>query len=359
MLHTVVMAGGSGTRFWPQSRKAMPKQLLKLVGDHTMIQNTVARCAQRTKHQQIWIATNQTLAQETHRQLPEVPQDQILIEPAPRNTAPCIGLAAVHLLKSDPDAVMLVVSSDHIIQPDAGFINTVDQTTTLIEANPDTLALIGVSPTFPATGYGYIQCGPALATDNVHGFQVEEFKEKPDSKTAQHYCDSGNYLWNCGIFVWKARTILDALTRFEPEMHQQLLQISDAIGTQQYSDVLNQIFPAMKSESIDYAVLEHAKENLAVIPAEFEWDDVGNWNTLQKYFPTDANGNTVVGLHCGLETSNNIIISADDHLVATFGIENCLIVHTPDATLMARKDDESAIKKLVNLLEERGYERFL
>lgn len=359
MLHTVVMAGGSGTRFWPQSRKSMPKQLLTLVGEQTMIQDTVSRCAQLTQHQQIWIATNQTLAQETHRQLPEVPQDQILIEPAPRNTAPCIGLAAVHLLKSDPEAVMLVVSSDHIIQPDAGFINTVSQATTLIAAKPDSLVLIGVPPTYPATGYGYIESGPALEADQVHGFQVAAFKEKPDIKTAQHYCDSDNYLWNCGIFVWKASTILEALARFEPDMHTQLLQISDAIGTPQYENVLNQVFPAMKSESIDYAVLEHAKQNLAVIPAEFEWDDVGNWNTLQKYFPADANGNTVVGLHCGLETSGNIIVSSKDHLVATFGIENCLIVHTPDATLMARKDDESAIKKLVNLLEERGYERFL
>ncbi|MCA9015517.1 MAG: mannose-1-phosphate guanylyltransferase [Planctomycetaceae bacterium] len=359
MLHTVVMAGGSGTRFWPQSRKALPKQLLNLVGEHTMIQNTVARCAQLTKQQQIWIATNQSLAQETHRQLPEVPQDQILIEPAPRNTAPCIGLAAIHLLKSDPDAVMLVVSSDHIIQPDSGFINTINQATTLIAANPDTLVLIGVPPTYPATGYGYIQCGPALTADKIHGFQVAEFKEKPDPQTAQHYCDSGNYLWNCGIFVWKASTILAALAKFEPEIHKQLLQIAGVLGTAEYENVLDQVFPAMKSESIDYAVLEHAMENLAVIPAAFEWDDVGNWNTLQKYFPADANGNTVVGLHCGLKTTDNIIISSDDHLVATFGIENCLIVHTPDATLMARKEDEAAIKKLVNLLEERGYERFL
>ncbi len=359
MLHTIVMAGGSGTRFWPQSRKSMPKQLLKLVGTHTMIQDTVTRCAQLTDHQQIWIATNQRLAEATHQQLPDVPKYQILIEPTPRNTAPCIGLAAIHLMKTDPDAVMLVVSSDHIIQPDAGFIKTVNQATTLIEAQPDTLVLIGVPPTFPATGYGYIQCGPALETNNINGFEVEAFKEKPDSQTAQLYCDRGNYLWNCGIFAWKASTILEALSRFEPEMHKQLLEISDAIGTEQYEDVLNQIFPEMKSVSIDYAVLEHAKENLAVIPAEFEWDDVGNWNTLQKYFPVDANGNTIVGLHCGLETTDNIIISTDDHLVATFGIVNCLIVHTPDATLMARKDDESAIKQLVNQLEECDHERFL
>jgi len=164
-------------------------------------------------------------------------------------------------------------------------------------------------------------------------------------------------LWH--LCLESSHRFLDALARFEPEMHKQLLQISDAIGTPQYEELLKQLFPAMKSESIDYAVLEHAKESLAVIPAEFEWDDVGNWHTLQKYFPADANGNTVVGLHCGLETSGNIIISSRDHLIATFGVENCLIVHTPDATLIASKEDESAIKKLVTLIKERGYERFL
>lgn len=358
MLHTVVMAGGSGTRFWPQSRNSMPKQLLKLVGDRTMIQATAARCNQLTDNQRLWVATNETLAAEIHRQLPDIPRDQILIEPVPRNTAPCIGLAAIHLLKQDPEAIMLVASSDHIIQPDSGFINTVNQATTLINANPETLVLIGIPPTYPATGYGYIQCGPPFGSEQ-NACQVQEFKEKPDAETAQHYCDSGTYLWNCGIFVWKARAILDAFSRCEPEMYKQLLQISDAIQTPQYDDVLKQVFPAMKSESIDYAILEHSKDHLAVIQADFEWDDVGNWNTLQKYYPVDADGNTIVGLHCGFETSNSIIRTTDDHLIATFGVENCLIVHTPDATLIASKEDESAIKKLVTLIKERGYERFL
>lgn len=359
MLHTVVMAGGSGTRFWPQSRKALPKQLLKLVGDHTMIQDTVTRCAQLTPHQRIWVVTNQSLAEETSRQLPQVPWEQILIEPAPRNTAPCIGLAAIQLLKNDPDATMLVVSSDHIIQPTAGFVETVNQATAQIKVQPDSLVLIGVTPTRPATGYGYIQCGAALGITDANAFQVEEFKEKPDVATAQSYCDSGNYLWNCGIFAWKARTILDALAQYEPEMYEQLQQIADSIGTPEYKTVLAEVFPQMKSESIDYAVLEHAKQNLAVIPAEFEWDDVGNWNTLQKYYPADENGNTIVGLHAGLQSSDNIIVSTDDHLIATFGMEYCLIVHTPDATLIAPKQNEAAIKELVNQLEARGYDRFL
>lgn len=358
MLHTVVMAGGSGTRFWPQSRKAIPKQLLKLVGQQTMIQETVSRCRDLSDDPQIWIATNSTLSPEVKRQLPQLNPEHILVEPAARNTAPCIGLAAIHLLHVDPEAIMLVVSSDHAIQPESAFVNTIRQTVTLIEAEPKTLALIGISPAYPATGYGYIQTGSAI-TANLPGLNVKEFKEKPDPETAQQYCDSGDYLWNCGIFAWKAQTILDAISQFEPEMYELLMQIAAVIEKTEYTKVLADTFPKMKSTSIDYAVLEHSREHLAVIPAEFEWDDVGNWNTLQKYFPTDAEGNTVLGLHCGLETRNSIIRSTDDHLIATFGVEDCLIVHTPDATLIAPKDDESAVKKLVTLIKERGYEQYL
>ncbi|MFK7777381.1 MAG: mannose-1-phosphate guanylyltransferase [Gimesia sp.] len=359
MLHTVVMAGGSGTRFWPQSRNAMPKQLLKLVGDRTMIQATADRCSQLADNHPVWVVTNESLAEEIQNQLPLIPNDQILIEPAPRNTAPCIGLAAIHLLKQDPEAIMLVASSDHVIQPDSGFVNTINQAKTLIEEKPDTLVLIGVPPTYPATGFGYIQCGPPYSSSQPQSCAVQEFKEKPDAETAQRYCDNGNYLWNCGIFIWKARVILEAFSRWEPEIYKQLMHIFDAIQTPRYDEVLKQSFPAMKAESIDFAILEKSKDNLAVIRADFEWDDVGNWNSLQKYYPEDPDGNTILGAHCGIETSNNIIRSTDDHLIATFGVENCLIVHTPDATLIASKDDESAIKKLVTLIKERGYERFL
>ena len=358
MLHTVVMAGGSGTRFWPQSRKAIPKQLLKLVGQQTMIQETVSRCRDLSDEQHVWIATNSTLSPEVKRQLPQLNPEHILVEPAARNTAPCIGLAAIHLLHIDPEAIMLVLSSDHAIQPESGFVNTVNQAVKLIEAEPETLVLIGVPPAYPATGYGYIQTGSAIAAD-LPGLSVKDFKEKPDPETAQQYCDSDDYLWNCGIFAWKANRILMALKKWEPEMYAALNRISAVIGTPDYETVLVAEFTAMKSISIDYAVFEHSREHLAVIPAEFEWDDVGNWNTLQKYFPTDDEGNTVLGLHCGLETSNSIIRTTDDHLIATFGVENCLIVHTPDATLIAPKDDESAIKKLVTLIEERGYDQYL
>ncbi|MEQ9070216.1 MAG: sugar phosphate nucleotidyltransferase, partial [Gimesia chilikensis] len=178
-------------------------------------------------------------------------------------------------------------------------------------------------------------------------------------ETAQQYLDSGEFLWNCGIFVWKAKTIMESLKHREPVMYEALNRIADAIDSAEYESVLTAEFSAMNSISIDYAVLEHSKTALAVVPAEFEWDDVGNWSTLQKYFPSDEQGNTVVGLHCGIETSNCIIRTTDDHLVATFGVSNSLIVHTPDATLIAPRDDEAAIKNLVNALKERGYEQYL
>ncbi|QDT28178.1 mannose-1-phosphate guanylyltransferase [Gimesia panareensis] len=359
MLHTVVMAGGSGTRFWPQSRTAMPKQLLKLVGEETMIQETVTRCRPLSQADQTWIATNATLAPEIQRQLPQLNPEHILVEPVPRNTAPCIGLAAIHLLKQDPEATMLVVSSDHVIRPASGFQQTVQHAVNLIDEDSETLVLIGVPPNVPATGYGYIQTGAEISPATGPGMKVAAFKEKPDLETAQQYLDSGEYLWNCGIFVWKAQTLLQALKKYEPEMHSALNRIAASIGTPEYATVLAEEFASMKSISIDYAILEHSRESLAVVPAEFEWDDVGNWSTLQKYFPTDENGNTVVGLHCGIKTSDSIIRTTDDHLVATFGVSHCLIVHTPDATLIAPRDDEAAIKDLVNALKERGYERYL
>lgn len=359
MLHTVVMAGGSGTRFWPQSRKAMPKQLLKLIGAETMIQETVGRCRPLSEAEQTWIATNAILAPEIQQQLPQLTADHILVEPAPRNTAPCIGLAAIHLLKQDPDAIMLVVSSDHVIQPASGFQQTIQHAVNLVNTEPERLVLIGVPPNAPATGYGYIQTGTRINEETGPAMQVAAFKEKPDLETAQQYLDSGEYLWNCGIFVWKAQTIMESLKHREPEMYAALNRIADAIGSTEYESVLTAEFSAMNSISIDYAVLEHSKTTLAVVPAEFEWDDVGNWSTLQKYFPSDEQGNTVVGLHCGIETSNCIIRTTDDHLVATFGVSNSLIVHTPDATLIAPRDDEAAIKDLVNALKERGYEQYL
>lgn len=358
MLHAVVMAGGSGTRFWPQSRRAMPKQLLPLAGERTMIQATIDRSASWIPPSRTWIVTNSLQAPETAKQLPDVPTGNMLIEPCGRNTAPCIGLAAIHLLRQDPDAVMLVMPADHVIAPADAFQSAVTDAGSIVESNPEALVLFGVPPTFPSTGYGYIERGQPPGGDAGKAYQVKSFREKPNRAKAQQYVDGGNFYWNCGIFVWRADRILAALLQHEPEMHERLTRLRRALGTADWPSSLEQEFSEMQSISIDYAVLERA-DDVFVLEAPFEWDDVGSWQSLTRLLGTDDDGNTIDGPFCGVRSKNCIVRTTGDHLVATIGLEDCIVVHTPDATLVARKGDENAVRELVALIEEHGYERFL
>ena len=350
MLHAVIMAGGSGTRFWPQSRKRMPKQLLKLAGDRTMIQQTVDRCETWIPRDNVWVVTNAVQADETSRQLPDVPREQILLEPCGRNTAPCIGLAAIQILAKDPDGVMFVMPADHVIQPREIFQAAGQEAARLVAASPDQFVLFGVPPTYPATGYGYIERGAALA-GGTKSFHVASFREKPAADVAQQYIDSGLYYWNCGIFCWSARGILAALERYEPEIHARLLTLSAAVGTPEWDSLLQAEFPQMKDISIDYAVLERA-DTVAVVEAPYEWDDVGSWLALPRLLGTDANGNTLDGPHIAIDTNDTIIRTTDDHVVAALGVKDLIIVHTPDATLVAHRSDADSIRKIVASLQD-------
>lgn len=358
MRHAVIMAGGSGTRFWPQSRRAIPKQLQRLSGSRTMIQDTIGRIESLLPAAQTWIVTNASQVAETRRQLPELPPGNVLVEPCGRNTAPCIGLAAVRLLHDDPDAVMLVMPADHVIQPVDVFCRAAEQAAEFLQSHPRAFVLFGVPPTYPATGFGYIERGEAVT--GADGFaSVHSFREKPDAETAAQYIDAGSFLWNCGIFVWRADAVLDALAKFEPEIHARLTKLSAALSDGDWDQKLATEFPEMKKISIDYAILERADE-VFVMEAPFNWDDVGSWESLPRLLGSDDRGNTVDGKYCGLETSGCIVRSTDEsHLIATYGVDDLIIVHTPDATLVARKDDENAIRNIVAKLEEDGYERFL
>jgi len=357
MLHAVIMAGGSGTRFWPQSRRATPKQLLRLGGKYSLIQETVDRISPSIPAERTWVVTNRLLAEPTATQLPEVPADRLLIEPCGRNTAPCLGLAAVHLLHVDPQAVMLAMPADHAIRPADVFRDAVDRAVSLVERDPRALVLFGARPSYAATEYGYIERGEALA-DVQAGYRVASFREKPARDTAEQYLSSGRFYWNCGIFVWRAQAILDALREFEPEMHDRLTTIGAALDTPAADEVLEREFPQMKSISIDFAVLERAA-GVCVIEAPFAWDDLGSWQALERLLGADGDGNTIDGLHCGVDTRGCIIRGPADHLVATIGLEDCIVVHTQDATLVARKGDEGALRRLVERLQEQGHDRFL
>lgn len=358
MLHAVIMAGGSGTRFWPESRRALPKQFLTFSGDQTLIQEAARRCVPTISPANTWVVTNAAHATETARQLPEVPSHQILLEPCGRNTAPCIGLAAIQLLTVDADATMLVTPADHLIQPPAMFQQAVNQAAELVSRDPQTLVLFGIEPTYPATGFGYIRRGARLPDTDWPTFQVQSFQEKPNELTAARYCATGEYYWNCGIFVWRAQTILDALAEHAPEIHGRLMGLRAHCGTPGWSAAVQSEFPAMPSISIDYAVLEKAA-HVCVLEAPFDWDDVGSWHALARLKSADSSKNTVEGLVCPVDSSGCIIRSSGDHLVATIGVKDLIIVHTPTATLVADKRDEAAVKQLIAELERRKLDAYL
>jgi mannose-1-phosphate guanylyltransferase len=322
-----------------------------------MIQATFDRCVPWITPERVWVVTNAVQADATRQQLPEVPAGQVLVEPCGRNTAPCIGLAAIHLLHTDPDAIMLVMPADHVIRPAEHFQRGVAEAERWVRQDPTRLVLFGVRPTYPATGFGYIERAEPL-TRTAEVYRVAAFREKPDRDTACRYLDSGRFYRNCGIFVWRARRILDALARHEPEMYERLSRLAAQIGTPGRDAALAAEFPAMKSISIDYAVLER-EPGICVLEAPYEWDDVGSWHALRRLLGADAAGNTVSGPHCGVDTHNCIIRTTDDHLIATLGLDDIIVVHTPQATLVARADDENAIRELVSRLQDEGHEQFL
>ncbi|MGI9516232.1 MAG: mannose-1-phosphate guanylyltransferase [Pirellulaceae bacterium] len=354
MLYATIMAGGSGTRFWPASRRARPKQLLSLVGESSMLQSTVARLNGLCPDEQILILTNQQLVDATRSQLPTLPTSSIIGEPCKRDTAPCIGLAAGLIARRQPDATMLVMPADHVIQQVDQFHAAVAQAEKLLDEDPSRIITFGVRPTYPATVFGYIQRGESIG----QGWHVSKFREKPDRETAETWVESGEYYWNAGIFVWRVSTILAALESLEPEMFAHLKTITDAADSNNFDDVFSREFTAINGKSIDYAVMEH-HENVCVIEAPFDWDDVGNWTAVPRLSGVDEAGNAASGKQLCIDTRDSIVRSTDDHLVVTLGLRDCIVIHTTDATLVADKNDEAAIKKVVQQLEDRGMDEFL
>jgi mannose-1-phosphate guanylyltransferase len=380
MLHAIIMAGGAGTRFWPESRTLRPKQLLDFAGGRTMIQATVDRLGSLAPPQRVVIVTNQQIVAAIAEQLPQLPPESILCEPCKRDTAPCIGLAAFHVIGSDPKATMAVMPSDHVISPDEAFQQALVQAAALVEERPERIVTFGIRPSYAAESFGYIERGEQLHEGDLRlavsagsgdprragsgdprrapVYRVNRFREKPKGELARQYFESGQFYWNSGIFVWKATTILAALRERQPEMYGHLEQIVAAAATPRYQEVLQREFTAIRGISIDYAVMEAAPEVL-VIEAPFAWDDVGSWQALARLRGSDENGNTILARHAGLNTSGSIIRAGGEHLIATLGVKDCIIVHTPDATLVANKHDEEAVRQLVRMLEERGWKQWL
>ncbi len=357
MLHAVIMAGGTGTRFWPESRAGRPKQLLTMVGGKTMLRETVDRLGDLVTPERLLIATTAELVPKIAAELPELPEQAMLAEPCKRNTAPCIALAALCICRTDPQGTMAVMPADHVIGPDAVFQESIRTAAALVDKQPERLVTFGVRPTYPAESFGYIERGAALP-NSQSTYRVEQFREKPDAETAAQYVASGDFYWNAGIFVWKARTILDALEKFQPQMYEHLERIGQTIGTPDFDEILQREFSVIQGISIDYAVMERAKEVL-VVEAPFDWDDLGSWQSLARLLGTDEQGNTIAAKHLGVDTTGTIVRGSDDHLIVTLGLEDCIVVHTPDATLVANKHDEESIRRVVELLQEQGRTEYL
>jgi mannose-1-phosphate guanylyltransferase len=354
--YAVIMAGGSGTRFWPLSRRQCPKQLLKLLGTKTLLEETVERIRNFIPPQRTYVFTNEILKAACARCLRGIPPSQIIAEPAARNTAPTIGLAAHEILRHDPDGLMVVLPSDHVIRKAAAF-RRVLRAACRWASQGSRSVIVGLKPTRPETGYGYVKRGQAVgAVAGTTIFAVECFTEKPALDTAHKYLRTGRYLWNGGMFIWRASTLLHHLQRSKPGMARELAKLA-AAGGAGVPRVFRRIFPRLEKVSVDYAVMEEITDCF-VVEAEIGWSDVGSWAVVHELLPKDADGNVRPTNSLSLDSCGNMII-APGRFVVTVGVENMVVVETEDALLVVPRNRSQDVGKAVQELERRGKKHLL
>jgi mannose-1-phosphate guanylyltransferase len=357
----IILAGGSGTRFWPRSRKARAKQVLALDGERTMIQRTVDRLRPLARPEDFWVITNDLLSEEICGQLDVVPEDQVVCEPAARNTAPAAGLAAFLIERDSPEAVLGMFPADHVIEDEPSFLAAIERAVELA-ATGENIVVLGVKPTRAETGYGYIETGDAVA-DGV--LRVRRFTEKPNRERAEEFVADGNYHWNSGIFVWSARTLAKAVREHLPEMAPLLEKIAEAYGTADFERVFGELYPKCENISVDYAILEprsakgESRSHLYCLPAEFGWNDLGSWAALYKHHhehksSTDAHGNVSESAgSVAIEARGNYVYSPKK-FVALVGVEDLVVVETDDAILIMTRQHSQDVGKVVKELVARG-----
>ncbi len=351
MRYAVIMAGGSGKRLWPASRESKPKQLIKLVDGKCLLDLAIARLEGLFEPEQILVITNAAYAEEVRKCLPSLPAENVIGEPKGRDTANAIALAAELVAARDSDATMAVFTADHIIRPEDEFRQCVDRACLAAEENTGALVTFGIRPTFPHVGLGYIHCGEKKDEST---YCVCAFKEKPKHHTARYYVESGEYFWNSGMFVWKVGAIRNALKKFLPESVDALTPVGDAAKEgKDITGLLSEIYPKLCKISIDYAVMEKA-DDVLMVELTCQWLDVGSWPALAEVVEQDDDGNAIVAPRAVvIDCNQNVIFSDEEHLVAVVGMDDCIIVHTADATLVCNKSDSQRLKELVDLIEQK------
>jgi mannose-1-phosphate guanylyltransferase len=358
--YAVIMAGGVGSRFWPRSREKNPKQLLEIVGEGTMIQNTVRRLKGFIDEKNIFIVTNKTQRNLVVKQLPNIPIDNIIIEPVGRNTAPCIGLAALFIHRLDPKGVMIVLPADHLIAKEQEFLSVL-ATASKVAYDSSALVTIGIHPTHPETGYGYIQVkdrseeNAPVGIDGVH--EVKTFAEKPNYATAITFLESGDFYWNSGMFIWRVDVILNEIQHSLPELYHQLMNLQPSIGTPLFEQNLETVYGLIRGISIDYGVMEKANR-VYVVKGDFGWNDLGSWDEVNRITAKDEHGNYTSGKVITVK-SNNTYIHTSDKLVAAVGVEDLIIINTPDAVLICKKGSSQDVKEIVDHLRRKQMNEYL
>jgi mannose-1-phosphate guanylyltransferase len=360
-IHPVIMAGGSGTRFWPLSRQSRPKQFLALAGESPLLAATVHRLPPLAKADRTWIVCGPAHARAARKLLPELPASNFIVEPCARNTAPCVGLAALHVAAREPKGVMVMLPADHHVSRPADFREALAAAAALGETGA--IATIGIRPARPETGYGYLEVGPRLAVRTrgkarLAAHKVARFVEKPDVVTAARYLADGGYLWNSGIFAFRADVILEEIRRAMPALGEKLGRIGEDLGTPRYARTLKRVFPECPSISIDYGVMEKS-DRIAVVPADFGWSDVGSFAALPEVRKADADGNVKEGEAMVFDGKNDVVLAAAGRPVAVIGLDDVIVVDAGDAVLVCRRDRAQDVRKAVDELKRRGREDLL
>jgi mannose-1-phosphate guanylyltransferase len=354
--YALIMAGGGGTRLWPLSRRGTPKQTLPLVRRKTMFEHAVERLFPLFQPSEIFVVAAAHLVEPLRAVAPGLPLANFIVEPEGRGTAPCIGLAAIHLLNRDPNAIMAVLTADHYIAETADFrmaLRAACQT-----ASRGHLVTLGIKPDFPATGYGYIRQGTQTSVaEGLPVFQVLRFTEKPDRDAAIQMAESGEYSWNSGMFVWRADRIIEEFARQMPVFHGQLARLQEALGTACYQPTLRQVWKDVAKQTIDYGIMEGA-DDVVVLPVDIGWSDVGSWTSVAALMPKDARGNSLAGQVVSLDTHDTLVFGSK-RLVATIGLTDMIIVDTEDALLVCPKHREQEVRKIVERLKQERRDEFL